>query len=68
MRDARACISSLQSGQGGILLEGAHFSRVSNIPLPAAAFGGDVVQNDSADGKTSQTSFVLLEESMAFSH
>ena len=40
MRDARACVSSLQSGQRGILLEGTHFSRVSNIPLPAAAFGG----------------------------
>ena len=39
-RDARACVSSLLSGQAGILLEGAHFSRVSNIPLPAAAFGG----------------------------
>ena len=38
-RDAHACVSSLQSGQASILPEGAHFSRVSNIPLPAAVFG-----------------------------
>ena len=38
-RDARACVSSLLSGKGGILLEGSHFSRVSNIPLPATVSG-----------------------------
>ena len=39
-RDARDCVSSLLSGQAGILLEGVHFSRVSNQALPAAASGG----------------------------
>ena len=38
-RDALACVSSLLSGQAGILLEGAHFSRVSSIPVPAAPSG-----------------------------
>ena len=38
-RDARACVSSLLSGKAGILLQGSHFSRVSDIPLPATVSG-----------------------------
>ena len=36
-RDARDCVSSLQSGQAGILLENSHFSRVSTVPLAATS-------------------------------
>ena len=59
------------SGQAGILLEGAHFSRVSSIPVPAAPSGARhkrlPERRDSADDKTSQSS-VQLEENMALSH
>ena len=43
-RDARACVSSLLSGKGGILLEGSHFSRVSDIPLPATVSGARIAR------------------------
>ena len=43
-RDARACVSSLLSGKGGILLAGSHFSRVSDIPLPATVSGARIAR------------------------